>query len=103
MLLTPKQMIAVGALYLERGRANGRQIVPASWVDASCVPRTTSAWDADRRYGYGWWIQAFRARRGRHFVDDRERGTARPQAEAVRADRGACAAAAGRCSWFALT
>jgi len=31
--------------------------VPAAWVDASCVPRTTSAWDSDRRYGYGWWIQ----------------------------------------------
>jgi CubicO group peptidase (beta-lactamase class C family) len=57
MLLTPKQMIAIGELYLHRGRVNGRQIVPAAWVDASCVPRTTSAWDSDRRYGYGWWIQ----------------------------------------------
>jgi CubicO group peptidase (beta-lactamase class C family) len=60
MLLTPKQMVAVGDLYLKRGRANGRQIVPASWVDTSCVPRTTSVYDADRRYGYGWWIQDFR-------------------------------------------
>jgi CubicO group peptidase (beta-lactamase class C family) len=59
MLLAPKQMIAIGELYLNRGRAGGRQIVPASWVDASCVPRTTSAWDSDRRYGYGWWIQDF--------------------------------------------
>ena len=57
MLLTPKQMIAIGELYLHRGRVNGRQVVPAAWVDASCVPRTTSAWDSDRRYGYGWWIQ----------------------------------------------
>jgi CubicO group peptidase (beta-lactamase class C family) len=59
MLLTPKQMLAIGELYLERGRPNGRQIVPASWVEASCVPRTTSVWDPDRRYGYGWWIQDF--------------------------------------------
>lgn len=59
MLLTPKQMVAIGELYLNRGHANGRQIVPASWVDVSCVPRTTSAWDSDRRYGYGWWIQEF--------------------------------------------
>ena len=59
MLLTPKQMVAIGELYLKRGRVNGRQIVPASWVDTSCVPRTTSAWDSDRRYGYGWWIQDF--------------------------------------------
>jgi CubicO group peptidase (beta-lactamase class C family) len=60
MLLAPKQMIAIGELYLNRGRANGRQVVPASWVDTSCVPRTTSAWDSDRQYGYGWWIQEFR-------------------------------------------
>jgi CubicO group peptidase (beta-lactamase class C family) len=59
MLLTPKQMLAIGELYLKRGDVNGRQIVPASWVDQSCVPRTTSAYDSDRRYGYGWWIQDF--------------------------------------------
>ena len=59
MLLTPRQMVAVGELYLRRGRVNGRQVVPASWVDTSCVPRTASAWDSSRRYGYGWWIQDF--------------------------------------------
>jgi CubicO group peptidase (beta-lactamase class C family) len=59
MLMTPKQMLAIGELYLERGRRNGRQIVPAAWVETSCVPRTTSVWDPDRRYGYGWWIQDF--------------------------------------------
>lgn len=59
MLLTPRQMVAIGQLYLDHGHANGRQIVPAAWVETSCVPRTTSAWDGDRRYGYGWWIQAF--------------------------------------------
>ena len=59
MLLTPKQMVAIGELYLKRGAVNGRQIVPAAWVDASCVPRTASVYDSDRRYGYGWWIQAF--------------------------------------------
>jgi CubicO group peptidase (beta-lactamase class C family) len=59
MLLTPRQMVAIGELYLKRGFVGGRQIVPAAWVDTSCVPRTTSAWDSDRRYGYGWWIQEF--------------------------------------------
>jgi CubicO group peptidase (beta-lactamase class C family) len=59
MLLTPRQMLAVGELYLNRGRAKNRQVVPASWVDTSCVPRTTSVWDHQRHYGYGWWIQAF--------------------------------------------
>lgn len=59
MLLTPKQMVAIGELYLRRGSANGRQVVPAAWVDTSCVPRTSSVFDGDRRYGYGWWVQDF--------------------------------------------
>ena len=59
MLMTPRQMVALGELYLHRGLINGKQIVPAAWVDASCVPRTYSAFDSTRKYGYGWWIQAF--------------------------------------------
>jgi CubicO group peptidase (beta-lactamase class C family) len=59
MLLAPKQMVAIGELYLNRGKSGGRQIVPASWIDTSCEPRTTSAWDSERQYGYGWWIQDF--------------------------------------------
>jgi CubicO group peptidase (beta-lactamase class C family) len=57
MLLTPRQMLAFGELYLNRGRVGRRQVVPAPWVDTSCVSRTRSRWDQDREYGYGWWIQ----------------------------------------------
>lgn len=56
MLLTPRQMIAFGELYLDRGRTNGRQIVPEAWVDVSFVPRTRSNF-SDQLYGYGWWIR----------------------------------------------
>jgi CubicO group peptidase (beta-lactamase class C family) len=59
MLMTPRQMVALGELYLHRGSINGRQIVPTAWVDTSCVPRTYSAFDGTRKYGYGWWIQEF--------------------------------------------
>lgn len=59
MLLTPKQMVGIGELYLRRGQVNGRQIVPAAWVDTSCVSRTASVFDGDRKYGYGWWQQEF--------------------------------------------
>jgi CubicO group peptidase (beta-lactamase class C family) len=57
MQMTPPQMLALGELYLARGRAGGRQVVPAVWIDRSCTPRTRSRWDADREYGYGWWIR----------------------------------------------
>lgn len=57
MTMTPRQMIAVGELYLRRGRAGGRQVVSEAWIETSCEPRTRSRWDPDREYGYGWWIQ----------------------------------------------
>jgi CubicO group peptidase (beta-lactamase class C family) len=63
MLMTPRQMIAFGELYLNRGRAGGRQVVSSEWVDASCTPRTRSRWDGDREYGYGWWSQEFAGHR----------------------------------------
>ncbi len=56
MLMTPRQMVAFGELYLNRGRANGRQIVPAGWVDTSFVPRGRSEWSG-QLYGYGWWTR----------------------------------------------
>ena len=59
MLLTPKQMVSIGELWLHRGVVKGRQIVPAAWVDTSCVARTRSAFDSTREYGYGWWMQDF--------------------------------------------
>ena len=56
MLLTPRQLLSFGELYLNRGRVNGRQIVPAEWVDVSFVARTQSRW-SDQHYGYGWWVR----------------------------------------------
>ena len=63
MLLTPRQMIAIGELWRNRGRAGTRDVVPAAWVDSSCTPRTRSRWDSDREYGYGWWTQEFAGHR----------------------------------------
>jgi CubicO group peptidase (beta-lactamase class C family) len=56
MLLTPRQMLAFGELYLARGRVNGRQVVPQAWIERSWVPRSRSYW-SDQEYGYGWWIR----------------------------------------------
>ncbi len=64
MLMTPRQMVAIGQLYLNRGRAGDRQIVPASWIDASCTPRGRSRFNPDQTYGYGWWMRDFAGRQG---------------------------------------
>lgn len=63
MLMTPRQMLAFGEMWLQRGRAKGAQVVPAAWVESSCQPRTRSRWDPDREYGYGWWSQTFNGHR----------------------------------------
>ena len=63
MLLTPRQMVAIGELYLKGGAVNGRQVVPRAWVETSCVPRTASRWNPDRHYGYGWWTSEVGGRR----------------------------------------
>jgi CubicO group peptidase (beta-lactamase class C family) len=49
-------MLAIGELYLNRGAVNGRQVLPASWVDVSFVPRARSNW-SEQLYGYGWWMR----------------------------------------------
>ena len=63
MLLTPRQMLAFGELYLQRGRVKGsdpftemHQVVPETWIEQSFVPRGTSP-ISGQRYGYGWWMR----------------------------------------------
>jgi CubicO group peptidase (beta-lactamase class C family) len=62
MLMTARQMVAFGELYRNRGRVNGRQIVPESWIEASFLPRGRSYW-SDQQYGYGWWMRDLGGRR----------------------------------------
>jgi CubicO group peptidase (beta-lactamase class C family) len=59
MLLTPRQMLAFGELYLRGGRTGDRQVLPAAWVETSCMPRGRSRYNPDQYYGYGWWTRAF--------------------------------------------
>ena len=50
MLFTPRQMLQLGSLYLNRGRIGDQQVIPAQWVDRSVITRTRS------RRG-GTWLQ----------------------------------------------
>jgi CubicO group peptidase (beta-lactamase class C family) len=34
-------------------------VVPAAWVETSCVPRGRSRYNPDQHYGYGWWTRRF--------------------------------------------
>ena len=57
MLMTPRQMVRFGELYLNGGKAGDRQILTQSWIDRTRVSRGRSRWGSDREYGYGFWIR----------------------------------------------
>jgi CubicO group peptidase (beta-lactamase class C family) len=62
MLLTPRQMVSFGEMYLNRGRIGERQVVPAQWINASFIPRGRSDYN-NQEYGYGWWMRDFAGER----------------------------------------
>ncbi len=57
MELTPRQMMAIGQMYLNGGEYAGRRVLSPEWIDASFEVRTESEREAGRYYGYGWWIR----------------------------------------------
>jgi len=64
MAMTPRALLAFGEIYRNHGRAaSGAQLVPATWIAQSWVPRTRSVHTGDG-YGYGW----FARRIGGHDV-----------------------------------
>ena len=59
MVMTPRQMVRFGELYLNNGKISDRQILPKPWIDQTRVPRGRSRWGSDREYGYGFWVRSF--------------------------------------------
>lgn len=59
--LTPSDMAKFGYLYLRQGVWNGKQLIPAAWVDDST--REHIRWEFHPNetigYGYHWWRESF--------------------------------------------
>ena len=68
LLARTEEIARFGQLYLQRGRWNGRQLIPAAWVDEATVRQTsngsspTSDWD--QGYGYQFWRSRHDSYRG---------------------------------------
>ena len=56
MLMTPRQMLALGEMYRNGGRVDGLQILSKDFIDETFEPRGRSR-ISGREYGYGWWIR----------------------------------------------
>jgi CubicO group peptidase (beta-lactamase class C family) len=55
--LTSPDLLKIAQLYLNGGRWNDRQIVSASWVQASTTAHARI--DESTDYGYLWWLKSF--------------------------------------------
>ncbi len=53
--LLPEDLARIGLLWLQRGKWDGRQIVPEAWV-LDLVKAHSKFIEPDFGYGYGWWI-----------------------------------------------
>ncbi|WP_018237193.1 serine hydrolase [Ensifer sp. BR816] len=57
MAMSARSLLAFGELFRKGGRTiDGRQIVPADWIDLSWQPHTNSYFSGDA-YGYGWFAR----------------------------------------------
>ncbi|MFD0588070.1 serine hydrolase domain-containing protein [Paenibacillus sp. GCM10027627] len=56
LTLTSRDMLKFGQLYLNRGEWEGKQVVPASWVDESVSAKTDGGMPSGGKYGYLWWV-----------------------------------------------
>jgi len=57
--MTPSSLLAFGELYRRSGQAaDGTQVVPSQWIDASWQRYTRSRYTGDG-YGYGWFLRKF--------------------------------------------
>jgi CubicO group peptidase (beta-lactamase class C family) len=54
--LLPRDMARLGQLFLEGGRWNGREVLPADWIVAATRPRMKTGGPGTSDYGYGWRI-----------------------------------------------
>ncbi|MGE5616674.1 MAG: serine hydrolase domain-containing protein [Bacillota bacterium] len=57
--LRSRDLLAIGQMWLDGGRWNGRQIVNEAWVKASVTPHARISENTD--YGYFWWLQSFKS------------------------------------------
>jgi CubicO group peptidase (beta-lactamase class C family) len=70
LVMDARNLARFGLLFLNEGRWNGRQVVPAEWVSAATrvqVPQTAPPAETDRtddgrgRYGFNWWVNGVKS------------------------------------------
>jgi hypothetical protein len=58
----------LGQLYLQKGKWNGKQLIPAAWVEASTSLQTATGSDPNNDFSQGYGFFFWRARHGAYFA-----------------------------------
>ena len=56
LFIRTEDMAKLGQLYLNKGKWNGKQIVPQKWVEESTIPQIMTGREDSTYYGYQLWI-----------------------------------------------
>jgi CubicO group peptidase (beta-lactamase class C family) len=52
--LRPADLAKIGQLFLDQGKWDGKQVVPASWVGRATAEQVPTGYGA--AFGFGWWV-----------------------------------------------
>jgi CubicO group peptidase (beta-lactamase class C family) len=56
LFVSSRDIAKIAYLFLKQGQWEGKQVVPAAWVDASVAPFVSVEDDRSIEYGYKWWL-----------------------------------------------
>ena len=59
LYVSARSLAKIAQLFLQKGRWEGEQVIPATWVEESIAPQYPTGAAGDEAYGYLWWSQPF--------------------------------------------
>ena len=59
LYISARSLAKIAQLFLQKGRWQDQQVVPAAWIEESISPRYPTGKPDDEAYGYLWWSQPY--------------------------------------------